>query len=436
MCDILIATPKTTENGEMIFAKNSDRDPNEAQVLEFYPRQTHDDITTKLTYISFLQSHETYSIIISRPWWIWGAEMGANEFGLVIGNTAVFTKEPYNKIGILGMDLVRLALERTKKAHEALMFITSTIEKYGQGGNGSYEHKLLYHNSFIIADPKDAYVLETAGKFWVAKKINGVYTISNALTIEKDWDYASNNIIEHAIEKGWCKNKDDFSFSKCYSDKFYTHFAHGKERRLFTYQKLKEKEGQINLEYMMHLLRSHHKEPFKPSKGSMKDICMHYGGLTRPSQTASSQISVLTKDDQTHWFTGTSNPCLSIFKPFKFESNSIEQLKLISEKNRNISNKYNENTYWWSFEKFHRIFHTNYQKYIKSFIKDRDEIQQKIIKETIEPTKKEPNELTKWTYEKELELLEKWSKQIKPNRIITLYNIIWKITSNKAHMKL
>ncbi len=28
--------------------------------------------------------------------------MGANEFGLVIGNTAVFTKEPYNKTGILG----------------------------------------------------------------------------------------------------------------------------------------------------------------------------------------------------------------------------------------------------------------------------------------------------------------------------------------------
>jgi dipeptidase len=52
------------------------------------------------------------------------------------------------------MDIIRLALERTKNSKEALEFIISIIEKYGQGGSGSYEHKLYYHNSFIIADPK------------------------------------------------------------------------------------------------------------------------------------------------------------------------------------------------------------------------------------------------------------------------------------------
>ncbi len=38
------------------------------------------------------------------------------------------------------------------------------------------------------------------------KKIEDVYNISNALTIEKDWNYASKNVIEHAIEKGWFKD--------------------------------------------------------------------------------------------------------------------------------------------------------------------------------------------------------------------------------------
>jgi dipeptidase len=88
--------------------------------------------------------------------------------------------------GLLGMDIIRLALERTKSSKEALNFIINTIETYGQGGNASYEHKMLYSNSFMIADPNEAWVLETAGKYWVAKKVEDFYTISNALTISDD----------------------------------------------------------------------------------------------------------------------------------------------------------------------------------------------------------------------------------------------------------
>ena len=121
------------------------------------------------------------------------------------------------------MDMIRLALERKRNAKDALNFIIDIVENYGQGGSGSYEHKFLYHNSFIIADPKDAYVLETAGKHWAAKKIGNFYSISNALTLEKDWDFASDSIIS-------LSKKNNFNFAKYFSNKFYTHFAHGRER--------------------------------------------------------------------------------------------------------------------------------------------------------------------------------------------------------------
>ncbi|MEM2637095.1 MAG: C69 family dipeptidase, partial [Candidatus Korarchaeota archaeon] len=267
MCDILVATPDVTKDRHMIFAKNSDRDPNESQALEFIPAMEHNEEKVKLTYVEFPQVKKTYSIIISRPWWIWGAEMGANEFGLCIGNTAVFTKEPRQKKGILGMDLIRLALERTKSAKEGLEFIISVVEEYGQGGSGSHEHEMVYHNSFIICDPEEAYVLETAGQHWAWKKIKGVYSISNALTIEKEMDATSEHLVHNAIKKGWCKCDRDFSFAKCYSDWFYTHFAHGRERRAYTISELKKIEGKVTMEDILRILRSHRDTPFKPAKG-------------------------------------------------------------------------------------------------------------------------------------------------------------------------
>ena len=44
---------------------------------------------------------------------------------------------------------------------------------------------------------------------------------------------------------------------------------------------LKNKIGEIVVWDILDILRSHFKEYYHPAKGSMKDICMHYGGITR-----------------------------------------------------------------------------------------------------------------------------------------------------------
>jgi secernin len=72
---------------------------------------------------------------------MWGAEMGSNEHDVVIGNEAIFSIETDRlkakeliEPGLLGMDLVRLGLERAESALQALDIITDLLEKHGQSG--------------------------------------------------------------------------------------------------------------------------------------------------------------------------------------------------------------------------------------------------------------------------------------------------------------
>ena len=108
MCDTLAIV----ENGRVLFGKNSDRDPNEAQLLEWHPRRAMPRAAlVQCTYLEIpRRARQTRYCSAGR--FGCGAEIGANEHGVVIGNEAVFTREPYAKIGLTGMDLLRLASTR------------------------------------------------------------------------------------------------------------------------------------------------------------------------------------------------------------------------------------------------------------------------------------------------------------------------------------
>jgi secernin len=306
MCDTLVALGNSTEDGNVIFGKNSDRPFNEVQLIIYSPRTKHEKGNSlKCTYLEIPQVSETYAVLLSQPFWMWGAEMGANEYEVVIGNEAVYTHEPLKRIGLLGMDLLRLGLERGKSAKEAVEIITDLLEKYGQGGGCAYDDpSWMYHNSFIVADSKEAYVLETADNWWIVEKVKSVRSISNGITIRGKGDIRRNGIITHAIEKGYCKDDNEFDFAYTFSGTTVSTTPSQYSRGGKSIILLNKNIGNITPQMMMDFLREH-----------QAGICMH-GSF----ESTGSQVSHLKKDlkKSVHWFTGGSLPCLNVFKPYIF----------------------------------------------------------------------------------------------------------------------
>uniref|UniRef100_A0A667I6I2 Secernin-2 n=1 Tax=Lynx canadensis TaxID=61383 RepID=A0A667I6I2_LYNCA len=161
-CDCFVSVPPASAIPAVIFV----------QEVVFVPAGTH---ALACTYSEVEQVSRTHAVILSRPSWLWGAEMGANEHGVCIGNEAVWTKEPVGEgEALLGMDLLRLALERSSSALEALRVITDLLARYGQGGSCREDPTpFCYHNTFLLADRTEAWVLETAGRLWAAQRIQG-----------------------------------------------------------------------------------------------------------------------------------------------------------------------------------------------------------------------------------------------------------------------
>jgi secernin len=85
------------------------------------------------------------------------------------------------------MDLVRLGLERARRADEAVDVLTGLLETCGQGGIADAVRQEAYDSSFLIADPTEAFVLETSGSDHAVSPFPAGVAISNRITLE-DFD--------------------------------------------------------------------------------------------------------------------------------------------------------------------------------------------------------------------------------------------------------
>lgn len=353
MCDTLVSL---TEDG-VLFGKNSDRDPNEAQSVQWYPAADHvagEDLAC--TWSTIAQVAHTHAVVLSQPWWMWGAEMGANEHGVVIGNEAVFTRgapRPRTGTELLGMDLLRLALERSTTAEDAVGCLVDLLERHGQGGSCSWEHRrFTYDSSFLVADRTSAFVLETAGTAWASEQVaTRGRSISNALTIAP--------------------------FARTYADRARAQVGRATQRRRCTEAAASTltRPGEV-----MSALRAHEfaAPEWNTLTGALNAPCVHAGGAVVSTQSTASWVADLRGPD-VHWVTGASAPCTATFLPVRVDA-SVTGLDAAHGARplpgaRPLRNVHDPAHRWWRHERLHRLVLRDHSASMARFRAERDGIE-------------------------------------------------------------
>lgn len=382
-CDTWVAMKDVTTTGTTILGKNSDRPIHDCQPLMMYPGQSWvKGSKLKLEYVEIPQVEVTYATIGSSPYWCWGYEEGINEYGVAIGNEAIFTKTFKKSAamcekgqaparGLLGMDLLRLGLERGKTAREALDVITKLVEEYGQWGSGVPcvgDVQGGYDNSYIIADGKEAWILETIGKRWIAKKVTAGYaSISNEPSIRTKWDLASPDIVDYAIAQGWWpqEKKGEFDFARAYiDDETPLHLSHCRAMR--SREMLGQMTGKVSPRWMMAIARDHYEMTFLKGPyfdAAMPDfltICMHVSpaGFTW-GNTASSCVAILpdSPDKLAQFWWTPCPPCNGIYVPFFIDGSTLPKIlstagkagKSVTPPPEAKKDEFSADSYWWLF---------------------------------------------------------------------------------------
>ena len=161
MCDTFVALGRATRSGGVLFAKSADCEVNEANALVRIPRARHiPGETVRLTHLVIPQAEETFDLVLTKAFWTYGCELGVNEFGLCMGEEAVFTTEmAEDRDGIIGPDLMRIGLERARTCREAISVMTGLLETYGQGGSAELKGNSHFDSSYLMSDTSEAFIL-------------------------------------------------------------------------------------------------------------------------------------------------------------------------------------------------------------------------------------------------------------------------------------
>lgn len=358
-CDTMVALSGATSGGNTVFAKNSDRPEDEAQPLILVDGADHSGGFSGTQFVDVPQVAHTYRHVGSKPYWCAGYEHGFNEHQVVIGNEALPSKLPESSDPkLVGMEVLRLALERAASAEEAVDVITSLVGEFGQGKFANNAGVRTYDNIYLAADPTSAYVIECVGHDWAVHEVDRYRSISNVgqlgrlgKDVHRMSDGAKSTATQHGLfEMGF---GESFDFANAFADP--ANSASGTARQCRSDAMIGAVSGAVDARSMMQVLTDH-SDGSNPSEPHVVDvagdtsICVHrHEGESRGASTASLVADLdATGTRLPIYWTGMYSPCMTVFMPMFIEGMLPADLAIGGEKESTDSP-------WWDF---YRLTHS------------------------------------------------------------------------------
>jgi dipeptidase len=308
-------------DGDTLFGHNSNRAARRCQPLQRTEGRAFalgEKVHTQ--YLDLLQARQTATVLGSQPVGYWGYDHGVNEYQVAVGCTALPPTLPGEGPGLLGTDLVRLVLERTRNARQAVDLLTDLIGRHGQGRFPGCPAQADSDHAFLIADPHEAFAVEAAGCYWVSQEIGEVRAVSDTRVIRQDWDCIARGLAAHAIAQGWWPgdgSKLDFAgaLGETYAEK-----ADGLRRWGRATFLLQQQNGHIDVTFVRRLLSDHYEgtdqeaDPWDETEGPLP-LCQHARGWTGQA-TVASLVASLRPGASLPWaWYAFGPPCSTVYFP-------------------------------------------------------------------------------------------------------------------------
>lgn len=425
MCDTLVARPGATQHHTMLFAKSADCEVNEANAIARIPAKKHvKGEAVRVTHLVIPQAEQTYEVFLTKAFWTYGCEIGVNEFGLAMGEEAVYTTEmAEEKDGLIGPDLMRLGLERGRNCHEAIEVMTSLLETYGQGGSAELKGNSHFDSSFLMADTHEAYILETAGRKWAVRQVDDVGSISNMLGIASNWTRCSQPAI----------GGEKLDWARTYALPEIPPNLGAPDRQAITYKGLVAKKGQIDVRTMFDIMRQHSQGYHPATAGAHRNICVHAGPQeNRWWQADGVMVTDVSQDGVIAWVTGTSGNCVSIFKPV-FLGVDLPDIGPYPDEH------FDPRSLWWKHELLHRRAMADFEHLVPEIRQDFDRLEDEFLAQADgvqEGTLAEKKDFMDYCFQKAMAATEAWIACLRARSDLTFkdpaYRVMWQKLNAEA----